>query len=159
MGKIERVDDQSLPIMERKMKPRKIYALLAIMTLIVPLLTACGPQKIDAALTTYKMVLSKNTAKAGDITFHVHNDATDLKHEFVIFKTDLPEDQLPLTPEGAVDEEGAGVTHIDEVEVEAGKSADLTVKLDPGNYVIVCNINDNNQQHYMHGMHTVFTVQ
>ncbi len=140
------------------MRSRKIQTLIAAMVLLVPMLAACGPQKIDAALTTYKITMSKNTAKAGQITFHVHNDATDLKHEFVIFKTDLPEDQLPLTPEGAVDEEGQGVTHIDEVEVEPGEAKDLTVNLEAGRYVIICNINDNNQQHYMHGMHTVLTV-
>jgi uncharacterized cupredoxin-like copper-binding protein len=140
------------------MRSRRIQALIAVMILLVPMLAACGPQKVDAGLTTYKITLSKNTAKAGQIVFHVHNDATDLKHEFVIFKTDLPEDQLPVTPEGAVDEEGAGVTHIDEVEVEAGKAEDLTVNLEPGRYVIICNINDKNEQHYMHGMHTVFTV-
>jgi uncharacterized cupredoxin-like copper-binding protein len=141
------------------MKPRKIFTNLVLVFLLVPILTACGPQKIDAALTTYKITLSKNSAKAGDIIFHVHNDATDLKHEFVIFKTDLPEDQLPTNAEGAVDEEGAGVTHIDEVEVEAGQSADLAVNLAAGNYVIICNINDNNEMHYMHGMHVAFTVK
>jgi uncharacterized cupredoxin-like copper-binding protein len=141
------------------MKSRRIFTYFALMVLLVPMLTACGPQKIDAALTTYKIVLSKNSASAGDIVFHVHNDATDLKHEFVIFKTDLPEDQLPVNDEGAVDEEGAGVTHIDEVEVEAGQSADLAVNLAPGNYVLICNINDNNEMHYAHGMHVTFTVK
>lgn len=141
------------------MKSRKVLNYLALAILFIPLLTACGPSKIDATLTTYKIVLSQNSARAGDIIFHVHNDATDLKHEFVIFKTDLPEDQLPLTPEGAVDEEGAGVTHIDEVEVEAGQAADLQVNLEPGNYVIICNINDNNEMHYQHGMHVSFTVK
>jgi len=144
---------------EKKMKSRRILSYFALMVLLVPMLSACGPQKIDAALTTYKIVLSKNTAKAGDIVFHVHNDATDLLHEFVIFKTDLPEDQLPLNAEGAVDEEGAGVEHIDEVEVETGQSADLAVNLPAGRYVIICNINDNNEMHYAHGMHVVFTVQ
>jgi len=141
------------------MKSRKMFTFLALMILLVPVLTACGPQKIDAALTTYKITLSKDTASAGEITFHVHNDATDLLHEFVIFKTDLPEDQLPLTAEDTVDEEGAGVTHIDEVEVEAGQSADLTVNLEAGKYVLICNINDNNEMHYMHGMYVTFTVK
>jgi len=141
------------------MKSRRTLTFFALMALLVPVLTACGPQKIDAALTTYKIVISKNTASAGDIVFHVHNDATDLKHEFVIFKTDLPEDQLPVNSEGAVDEEGAGVTHIDEVEVEVGQSADLAVNLAPGRYVLICNINDNNEMHYAHGMHVVFTVK
>lgn len=141
------------------MKSRKMLTFLALVILIVPVLTACGPAKVDVALTTYKITMSKTSAKAGDIIFHVHNDATDLKHEFVIFKTDLPEDQLPLTADGAVDEEGAGVTHIDEVEVEPGQAADLQVNLQPGNYVMICNINDNNEQHYMHGMHQAFTVE
>jgi uncharacterized cupredoxin-like copper-binding protein len=141
------------------MKSRKILTYLAFAILIIPILTACGPQKIDVALTTYKITMSKTTANAGDIVFHVHNDATDLIHEFVIFKTDLAPDAMPLNAEGAVDEEGAGVTHIDEVEVEVGQSADLAVNLEPGNYVMICNINDNNEQHYMHGMYQEFTVK
>jgi len=141
------------------MKSRKILTYLAFAILIIPLLTACGPQKIDVALTTYKITMSKTTANAGDIVFHVHNDATDLTHEFVIFKTDLAPDAMPLNSEGAVDEEGAGVTHIDEVEVEVGQSADLAVNLEPGNYVMICNINDNNEMHYQHGMYQAFTVK
>ena len=141
------------------MKSRKLLTFLALVILIVPALTACGPTKIDVALTTYKITMSKTSANSGDIVFHVHNDATDLTHEFVIFKTDLPEDQLPLTAEGAVDEEGAGVTHIDEVEVKPGEASDLAVNLAQGNYVMICNINDNNEQHYMHGMHQAFTVK
>ena len=77
----------------------------------------------------------------------------------MIFKTDLPADQLPLTDEGIVDEEGAGITAIDEVEdVTPGTSKDLTVNLDPGNYVLLCNI-DSDELHYQHGMHTPFTVK
>ncbi|MBE0672740.1 MAG: hypothetical protein IH588_19355 [Anaerolineales bacterium] len=141
------------------MNLRKNLKNFVLVILLVPILAACGPQKIDVALTTYKITLSQDSARAGDIIFHVHNDAADLKHEFVIFKTDLPEDQLPTNAEGAVDEEGAGITHIDEVEVEAGKSADLAVNLAAGNYVLICNINDNNEMHYMHGMHVAFTVK
>jgi len=121
-------------------------------------LAGCGPNKVDVSLKTYSITLSSPTAKAGEITFHVTNDATDLVHEFVIFKTDLPEDQLPLNAEGNVDEEGAGVTHIDEVEdVEMGKSKDLVVTLEPGNYVLICNTALNN--HYKHGMHVAFVVK
>ena len=141
------------------MKPRKLLIYLALVILIVPVLTACGPSKIDVALTTYKIAMSKTSASSGDIVFHVHNDATDLTHEFVIFKTDLPADQLPLTADNAVDEEGVGVTHVDEVEVEPGQASDLAVNLEPGNYVMICNINDNNEQHYMHGMYQEFTVK
>jgi uncharacterized cupredoxin-like copper-binding protein len=143
---------------EKKMKSRRIVIFIGLFLLTAIGLSACSQKPIDAALTTYGITLDNNTAKAGDITFHVHNDATDLTHEFVVFKTDLPEDQLPLTADGIVDEEADGVTAIDEVEdVEPGQSVDLTVTLDPGKYVLVCNV-DSDEQHYMHGMHVAFTV-
>ena len=140
------------------MKSKKLFIVLALVILIVPTLTACGPAKVDAALTTYAITLDKNSAPAGDIIFHVHNDATDLTHEFVIFKTDLPEDQLPTNDDGTVNEDGAGVTHIDEVELEPGQSSDLQVNLAAGNYVLICNI-DSDEMHYAHGMHVPFTVK
>jgi uncharacterized cupredoxin-like copper-binding protein len=139
------------------MKSRKLIY-LALFILIVPVLSACGPAKVDAALTTYKITLDKDSAPAGDIVFHVHNDATDLTHEFVIFKTDLPADQLPLNDDGTVNEDGAGVSHIDEVELEPGAAQDLTVTLDSGNYVLICNI-DSTEMHYQHGMYVPFTVK
>lgn len=121
-------------------------------------LAACGPQKVDVTLKSYGIELSANTVSAGNVVFHVSNVATDQMHEFVIFKTDLPEDQLPRTVDGNVDEEGAGVTHIDEVaDMAVGQVSDLTVKLDRGRYVLVCNLTENSM-HYMAGMHIVFTV-
>jgi uncharacterized cupredoxin-like copper-binding protein len=141
------------------MKLRNTLPFLVLALLVVPLLAACGSKTIDAGLTSYNIALSDDSANSGEITFHIHNDATDdLTHEFVIFKTDLPPDQLPLTDEGIVDEEGPGVTAIDEVEdIEPGDSADLTVNLEPGNYVLLCNI-DSDEMHYQHGMHVAFTV-
>ena len=70
-------------------------------------LAACGPQKVDVNLKSYGIELSANSVSAGKFVSHVTNSATDQMHEFVIFKTDLPEDQLPRTAEGNVDEEGA----------------------------------------------------
>lgn len=141
------------------MKTRRFSVLVILALILVPVLAACGPAKVDVALTTYKITPDKTSISAGPVTFHVHNDATDLTHEFVIFKTDLPEDQLPLTAEGIVDEAAAGLTAIDEVEdVAPGTSKDLSVTLEAGNYVLVCNVN-HDQMHYTHGMHTSFTVK
>ncbi len=141
------------------MKTHKSLQILMVVVLLSAFaLAGCGPSKVDVSLTTYKITLSTDSAKAGKVVFHVTNDATDLVHEFVIFKTDLPEDGLPLTAENIVDEEGAGITFIDEVEdVEQGTSKELTVTLEPGRYVLLCNTAKNN--HYMRGMHTVFTVK
>ena len=143
------------------MKNRKSRQMLMVIAfLVVSALAGCssGPSSVDVSLTTYKITLSTDSVQAGEVTFHVTNDATDLVHEFVIFKTDLPEDQLPLTAENIVDEEGAGITFINEVEdVEQGTSKDLTVTLEPGRYVLLCNTSEN--LHYQHGMHIVFTVR
>jgi len=143
------------------MKTRKSFQLFMVFAILsVSALAGCssGPSKVDVSLTTYKITLSTDSVKAGDVVFHVTNDATDLVHEFVIFKADLPEDQLPLTGENIVDEAGAGITFMNEVEdVEQGTSKDLTVTLESGRYVLVCNTAENN--HYTRGMHIVFTVK
>jgi uncharacterized cupredoxin-like copper-binding protein len=143
------------------MKTLKSFQMLIVAAILaVSALAGCssGPSKVDVSLTTYVITLSTDSVKAGEVVFHVTNNATDLVHEFVIFKTDLPEDQLPLTAENIVDEAGAGITFINEVEdVEQGTSKDLTVTLEPGRYVLLCNTAENN--HYMRGMHIVFTVK
>ena len=138
------------------MRSKSLLMALAIAVLVMPLLAACGPQSIDVTLETYKLTMSKQEANAGKIVFHVTNKATDQKHEFVIFKTDLAEDKMPLDENGDVTEDDPSVQHIDEVEVEAGESKDLTVELEPGNYVMICNVPENH--HYMQGMHKAFVV-
>ncbi len=78
-------------------------------------LAACGPQKVDVNLKSCDIELSANFVSGGNVVFLVANTATDQMHKFVIFNTDLPEDRLPRTAEGNVDEEGTGVTHVDAV--------------------------------------------
>jgi uncharacterized cupredoxin-like copper-binding protein len=113
-----------------------------------------GGGGIGATEVDYSITLDESSAPAGDVTFDVTNDA-EQTHEFVVFKTDLAEDQLPLNADGDVDEEGAGVTHIDEIEdIEAGTTKSLTVTLDAGNFVVLCNL----PGHYKQGMHASFTV-
>jgi uncharacterized cupredoxin-like copper-binding protein len=113
-----------------------------------------GGGGIGATLADYSITLDESSGDAGDLTFDVTNDA-EQTHEFVIFQTDLAEDALPTNEDGDVDEEGEGVTLIDEIEdVEAGSDRSLTVTLDAGNYVFICNV----PGHYRQGMHTTFTV-
>jgi len=135
---------------------RKFFIVAVVSLFLVPLLAACGGSgAINASLTEdYKIQLSKTTAKAGSITFHVTNNATDLNHEFVIVKTDLQAADLPLNSDGNVDE-----TKLDIIgrvpQLEPGKSQDLTVDLAAGHYVIMCNL----PGHYAQGMYTDFSVQ
>ena len=60
------------------MKSRKLITSLAMAFFFMPILVACGPTRVDVAMTTYKFTLDKSSAPAGEITFHVHNDAADV---------------------------------------------------------------------------------
>jgi len=138
-------------------KFKNIVPLLAIFLLIVPFLAACGSAsgKVNVSLGIFKIDMPA-TIKAGQVTFHVSNDDTSDTHEFVIFKTDLAPGNLPLDDTGNVDETAPSLTHIDEIpDMAPGDVKDLTVTLDPGNYVAICNL----PGHYQAGMFTGFTVQ
>lgn len=123
-------------------------------------LAACGDDSgsdegsVDATLSDFEIDLSSSSAPAGEVTFNVQNDGPST-HEFVVFQTDVAEDELPTDDEGNV-EEGGDLEPVDEIEdIEDGDSADLTVDLDAGSYVIICNV----PLHYGEGMHTSFTVE
>jgi uncharacterized cupredoxin-like copper-binding protein len=136
-------------------KGRRLFAGLALAFLVLPALGACGGSgKVNAEVKSYAINTASSVA-AGQVTFHVSNVTTDNEtHEFVIVKTDLDSADLPVDADGNVDEEQISV--VDEVEdLEPGNSEDLTVNLDPGHYVIMCNV----EGHYKQGMHTNLTVQ
>jgi len=112
---------------------------------------------VTAKLTEFKIELSATTAPAGPVTFELTNSGT-VVHEFVVFKTELAPDKLPLAADGAtVDEEGAGasLTLVDEVEdIAVGATASLPVDLPAAHYVLICNV----PAHYTSGMHAEFTT-
>ena len=118
---------------------------------------SCGGDdegEVSATLADFSVTLDSSSAPAGEVTFDVSNDA-EQTHEFVVFQTDLPQDQLPTNEDGDVDEEGDGVTLVDEIEdIEGGSSESLTVNLDAGSYVLICNL----PGHYKQGMHASFSV-
>jgi uncharacterized cupredoxin-like copper-binding protein len=116
-----------------------------------------GGTSVTAKLTEFKIELSAATAPGGPVTFELTNSGT-VVHEFVVFKTDLAADKLPLAADGAtVDEAGAGasLTLVDEVEdIAVGATASLAVDLPAGHYVAICNV----PAHYTSGMRTEFTT-
>ncbi len=84
-------------------------------------------------------------------------------HEFVGVKTVPRPEQLPVDDDGKFDERGAGLTFVDEVEdVAGGGTAKLTVDLEPGKYLLVCNKppvpKENLPAHWAEKMYTPFTV-
>lgn len=99
--------------------------------------------------------LDPTEVPAGEVAFRITNEGPYSVHEFVVFKTNLAADALPVDSEGAVDEEGKGVEHQGEVEdIAVGATANLSLELDAGSYVALCNL----PGHYTAGMTTGFTV-
>lgn len=101
----------------------------------------------------FSISVSPTSLPAGEVTFDIHNEGPS-PHEFVVIRTDLPEAELP-TVNGAVEEDAEGVEVLDEVEdVTSDASETLVVNLEPGSYVLICNL----PGHYLSGMHTALTV-
>jgi len=135
-------------------KSHLIPLLIAAVLFTMPLLTACGTQgPITADLTDNSIKLSTVAASAGDVTFKIRNDSSAEVHELVVLRTDLPADKLTLGADGAVDEE-AFESAGEQGDIAAAKNADLTLKLTPGHYALICN----QPGHYAAGMHLDFTV-
>jgi uncharacterized cupredoxin-like copper-binding protein len=130
----------------------------------VLLMPACGGggETVDVTLEEFAVGVDPASVSAGEVTFSVTNDGPDDVHEFVVIRTDLGPTELPTDENGAVDEAGGGMEVVDEIEdMEVGDSEDLTVDLDAGNYVLICNIWDEDEQesHYQEGMRAAFTVE
>jgi uncharacterized cupredoxin-like copper-binding protein len=117
---------------------------------------------IKVTLTEWAVIPDKASATAGNVTFEVTNAGPQFKHEFVIIKTDLDPADLPADSTGKVDEAGAGIQFIGEVEeLEIGATQTASFDLTAGNYVLVCNIVEaagGHESHYTQGMRTAFTV-
>jgi caa(3)-type oxidase subunit IV len=109
-------------------------------------------QTISVSETTFKISLNPENVHAGQVTFHVTNNAHDLPHQFTIVKTNLPAGQLPVSG-GQVDESQLDVIGKTNV-LPTGASTDLTVTLTPGKYVMFCNVSG----HYQAGMYAALTV-
>jgi len=105
------------------------------------------------------VVPASASTSAGSVTFNVKNTGPKDAHEMVVIKTDLAPEALPTKADGSIDEEGAGVTAMGEVEeVAVGTSKTVTIDLAPGKYVLVCNVVDGDEIHYKLGMRTAFEV-
>ena len=145
---------------------RRSTATLTSSLVVVALLGACDSDggEVQVTLQEFSVVLGSESASAGDVTFNVTNEGPNDPHEFVVFRTDLAPDALPTNEDGSVDEEGEGVTLIDEIEdIAVGDAPTLTVSLDAGNYVFICNIVEEEEgaleSHYQEGMRVGFTAE
>lgn len=128
--------------------------------------TACGGGggggTVEVTLQEWAVAANPSTISAGEVTFEATNEGPNDPHELVVIRTDLAPDQLPTNPDGTVNEEGEGIEVLDEIEeFPVGETRSLTLDLEAGSYVLICNIYDEEEQeaHYQQGMRTGFTVE
>ena len=90
---------------------------------------------------------------AGEVTFEAHNDG-QIAHELAVIKTDLDPAELPRSG-GIVNEDEAGELIGRTAYISGADSEALTVTLEAGNYVLLCNI----PAHYEQGTFAPLVVE
>lgn len=126
----------------------------------------CGDgdgNQLDVVLSEFVVEPERDSVDAGEITFAVDNQGSET-HEFLVVRADSDED-LPVDEDGAFDEdsfdEGSLIGEAEDI--EAGSSAELELDLDPGSYVLLCNLVEEDdgemESHFAEGMHVVLTVE
>jgi len=116
---------------------------------------------VAVTLQEWAVVPASDSAPAGEVTFTVTNEGPVDVHEFVVLRTDLDPTDLPTDEHGAVTEAGEGIEVIDEIEdIAVDASGEVTVTLEAGSYILLCNIYDEGEDeaHYTMGMRVAFTV-
>lgn len=108
---------------------------------------------VDITLGEWEVDASTDEVAAGDVTFHVRNGGTAV-HEFVAIRTDFDPGDLPVE-NAKVDEDDAGELIGRTETIQGGASETLPLGLDPGNYVLLCNV----PTHYELGMYTRLVVR
>jgi uncharacterized cupredoxin-like copper-binding protein len=118
--------------------------------------------EVTVTLVEYQMKPNVTSVPAGSVTFNGKNIG-GAEHSLAVIRTDLAPEALPTKADGSVDESGTGVTLVDQVTgIKPQQQKSLTVKLQPGNYVLICNLvptaNGQTISHYAKGMHVGFTI-
>jgi uncharacterized cupredoxin-like copper-binding protein len=98
----------------------------------------------------YYLTVTPGSVKAGKTTITFKNVGTKV-HEVVVLKTDTPAGNLKV---GANHEVSEDASVGEDSETDPGKTKSTTINLQPGSYVLVCNI----ERHYEKGMYAPFTV-
>lgn len=109
-----------------------------------------GQLRVD--LGDYVVTLTSNEVRAGDVTFVVRNRGGQA-HDLNVIRTDAAADALPVDRQTQKASAEGRVGGIDLV--NPGRSTNLRLTLEPGRYVLICNV----PTHYQLGMRTELTVR
>lgn len=108
--------------------------------------------EIRADLREHAITPTSNEVRAGEVTFVVRNRGGQA-HDLIVIRTDSAPDALPADrqTQKASEEGRVGGTEL----VSPGRSSNLRLVLEPGHYVLICNV----PTHYQLGMRTDLTVR
>lgn len=163
---------------DRPSRRRSFLVPLAVVAMTA-LLVGCGDDdsaeagggaSVQVTLDEWSVASEPAYAPSGEVTFAISNDGEDT-HEFVVVRTDVGSLDLPTVDDGSVDEQEGGLEVVGEVEdIASGTTESLTLDLEAGQYVLICNIVEEEMEmegmemehdpsHYQSGMRTEFTVE
>ena len=140
--------------------------MVAVVVAVVVAAAACGgggsgnksnapvASTVKVTLKEWSVEASAQQVKPGSVTFDVTNAGT-MPHDFVVIKSDLPPEQLPVDADGRVIE--SKVNTLGRVNAfPAGSKQTLSLDLTPGKYLLICNVVDTSGStpvsHYENGM-------
>ena len=106
---------------------------------------------VSVTLKEWAVEADRTSAPAGEVKFNVENSGT-VSHEMVIARSD-DAGNLPVEEAKVVEDQVDIVGEVEEF--PAGETESGSFKLEPGNYVLFCNI----AAHYQQGMYVAFTVE
>ena len=120
-----------------------------------------GAVEVRLIISEWAITPTVTTVEAGMVYFLAINAGPQHPHEVVIIRTDLGPDQLPASADGSVPEDVIEIIG-SIAEFESGTQASGLFHLEPGNYLLICNlveITGNLESHYDSGMRVAFTVE
>ena len=109
---------------------------------------------LDLSTATMGVRVSRSTAPAGAVTFQVTNTSKETVHEMVVMHLKDAADPLPYAGDDAKVDESKADKRGEVPDLDPGKSGTLTVNLEPGRYLLICN----QPRHFASGMWTLFEV-
>ena len=109
---------------------------------------------LDVTLSDFMVEPSLSSVAPGSVTFNLLNAATQT-HDFKVIATELAADALPVDEDNFVADESQLDIVGEAADIAGGGTDVLTVELEAGSYVLICNI----ATHYTSGMSVAFTVE
>jgi len=100
-----------------------------------PAVTASAVATVPVVLDEWKLVPAQAAVRAGRVSFVVRNDGS-MAHEFVVLRSDRRAGGLPVKGGKAIETGRRGELS----QIASGASKRLVLRLQPGRYVLLCNL-------------------